>query len=70
MIRPTTRLMPAPPQVLSHRSSFVPRVKPSTAVSVNRTREQVLMIFGGQTGWLVAMAIRASTAAASPAKPM
>ena len=37
---------------------------------VNSTSEQVLRIFGGQTGWLVTMAIRAISAAASPAKPM
>jgi hypothetical protein len=56
--------------VASHRSSFVPRVKPRTAVSANSAREQVLRIFGGQIGWLVTMAISATTAAASPAMPM
>jgi len=43
---------------------------PRTAISVNRTREQALRIFGGQTGWLVAMAVSAISAAASPAMPM
>ena len=61
---------PAPPQVASQRSSFLPRVNPRTAISANRTSEQVLRIFGGQMGWLVRMAIRAITAAASPATPM
>ena len=65
-MRPT----PAPPQVASHRSSLLPKVKPSTAISANSASEQVLRIFGGQTGRLVAMAIRAVTAAASPAMPM
>ena len=40
------------------------------AIRANRTSEQVLRIFGGQMGWLVAMAMRAITAAASPAMPM
>jgi hypothetical protein len=53
MISPRAMPTPAPPQVASHRPSLLPRVKPRTAVRANRTSEQVLRIFGGQTGWLV-----------------
>ena len=70
MISPRTMPTPAPPQVASHRSSALPRVKPRTAIRVNSTSEQALRIFGGQTGRLVMMAIRAISAAASPATPM
>jgi hypothetical protein len=40
MISPRMRPTPAPPQVASHRSSFLPRVKPRTAIRANRTSEQ------------------------------
>ena len=70
MISPRMMPTPAPPQVASHRSSFLPRVKPRMAIRANSTSEQVLRIFGGQMGWLVKMAMRAITAAASPATPM
>jgi hypothetical protein len=44
--------------------------EPRTEVTANRTSEQMLRIFGGQTGRLATMAISAVTAAASPATPM
>jgi len=56
--------------VASHRSSAVPRVKPRAAIRANSASEQVLRIFGGQTGRLVKMAARAISAAATPAMPM
>jgi hypothetical protein len=60
---------PGPVEVASHLSSPAPVVKPATASPANSTSEQALMIFGGQTGRTVSMAMAAIRAAASAAMP-
>jgi hypothetical protein len=42
------------------------KVKPRMAISANSASEQMLRIFGGQTGWLVKLTARAITAVAGP----